>query len=170
MAGIIRPPSRRVSIDTGVLIDIAKEEPTAHKAVEALQNGSTGLFEIFILPTPLQELASYAYSDGGELGELCYYAGTNLIKWGFTPIDLRAFAHGITERVSDLIHQHGLLSEDELNNALTIVEASLAEVDLLLTNSKVMLKADGKALNNLLLSQDLSTLHIDNPEGVVESF
>ena len=163
---------RLIAADTNVLFDLAADQGTAWDAI-GLVKKKIPFNQLVVLPTTVQELAFIARrGSSAEAKKLALKAATSLRtpKWDFTPLNCVPVGHGIVEQIARKLRDGGLIPEEEENDSLTLAEAALANVTLLLSSDKHLKDIDATALKLLLDGCHVSTPLIASPWKIVKQF
>lgn len=158
--------SRQLSLDTNLLLDLAKPQDLAHEFREEFQSRG---YALMLAPTVLSEL-EYLLTYGRESSRhLAQTASEEIEAWRLTPFDLSQVNHAIAERFSRDLQQRNLVPADELNDALILAETSLAEVPILVTSDKHLLEIDEDALRLAFQEADLLMVHSVHPKRLLRA-
>ena len=153
------------ALDLNLPLDLASEEPYAHKLVKFLRDNS---FSLWLPPTAITELALIASSFEHPSNSLAVKAARCLTTWGIAPYDLVSVGHGITEQFARALIKRGLLPEDEFNDGVILAEASLMGVQSIITSDKHLTEIDEDELSLVFQERDLSPVSVIRPRRLVE--
>lgn len=159
-------PNRRLAVDTNFLLDLADRQEAALTLQEVLAERKIA---VGVPPTVIQELSLLLDSPAPEKAALALRALQSIRQWGFTPYDLKAVGHGITEVFSRALIRKGYLPAEEFNDGCILAEAALASVGGLITSDNHLLQIDQSTLNGELLAADLPAVAVLHPKHLLRS-
>ena len=139
--------------------------------MEANRRLSNAGYRVFCTNSPLIELAAGHVQDLGikapDLKASALKALSNrTLKWGIKDHIIKGVNNGIAQSTAEcLLKKFTWLN---LQQGLTVSEAAIAEVDVLITWDSDLLKMDSGALVLLLKECDLAPLTIVSPAHVLE--
>ena len=158
--------SRQLSLDTNLLLDLAKPQDFAHEFREEFQSRG---YALMLAPTVLSEL-EYLLTYGGESRRrLAQTASEEIEAWRLTPFGLSEVNHTIAGQFSRVLQQQCLIPADEFNDALILAETSLAEVPFLVTSDRHLLNIDEDALRLAFQEVDLWPVHPVHPKRLLKA-
>jgi hypothetical protein len=161
---------RLVAVDTNVLLDLAAGIEEVRDCVETIKQRIPG--HLFVIPpTVTQELADIA-DEGQTLKakELALKALSNLLDWGFQPLNCAPVGHGITEQIGRKLRDRELIPDLEENDSLIVAESALAGATLLLSSDAHIKDIDPTSLKLVLDECDVTTPLIASPKKIVKNF
>lgn len=127
---------KRLSLDTNVLLDLAKGRDFAHDFREQFQKRG---FALLLTPTVLIEV-EFLLTFGNKAEQaLAQEAYDQVEKWRFTAFDLPEVQLTIAEKFSRQLQHHGLLPAEEFHDGVILAETSLGAIPLLVTSDKHLL-------------------------------
>lgn len=156
------------AVDATFLLGLGAGDKATLEANRRLRNSG---YHVFCTNSPLIELAASHVEDLGikapELKASALKALTHrTLKWGIEDHIIKGVNNGIAESTAkQLIKRFTWLN---LQQGLTIAEAALAEVEVLLTWNSDLLRVDASALVLILKECDLSPLTIVSPVHVLD--
>jgi len=157
---------RQLSLDTNLLLDLAKPQDFAHEFREDFQGRG---YALVLAPTVLAELEYLLVFGGESRRRLAQTASEQIEAWRLTPFDLSEVNHTIAGRFSRALQQRRLIPPDELNDALILAETSLAEAPFLVTSDKHLLEIDEDALRLAFHEADLWPVHPAHPKRLLKA-
>lgn len=160
-----------IAVDTNVLLDQAAGVENVPDCLEVIRSRLKA--EVFLVtPTVLQELAYQ--SERGSTAKKKATALTalqSLRKWGYSPVNLIAVGHGVTEQIGFKLRRLGIIPEDQVNDSLIVAEAALLGCQILLSSDSHLREANGHTgFRKCLEDCDVEPLTVASPKFVVERF
>jgi predicted nucleic acid-binding protein len=158
---------RLLSLDTNLVLDLAREKDFAHEFRETFQGKGYGLM---LPPAVAYELhVIYARSDTGEEREWASAALVNLKRWGIRPFDLDSTSEAIAEQFARRLLHLGLIPLDELGDGLILAQSSLGQIPLLATSDNHLLDVDENTLLLLFTEADLFPVRPLHPKRLLRA-
>ena len=158
--------SKRLAVDTNVLLDIAAGYAFAVRFKREFQDRN---YAIYFTPSVAAELDYLSRKGNDEQIERASIALDNLISWGFTVIPLTDVQKRYKENFMELMRQRRILPDGEENDARILAETSIAEIPMLVTSDKGMLEADKIALSLAFEDAGLSQVHPVHPSKLTRA-
>jgi predicted nucleic acid-binding protein len=159
-----------IAIDTNVLLDLALDVEAVVDAMETIRHRLTDA-RFVVPPTVLHELALTVRDGENErMRKAALRALSQMVTWGFEPLNLVPVGHGIVERIADAIRNKDLLPTEEMNDSLIISEASLLQCGMLLSGDAHLRGIDFKKLTLLLQGFHVGALVIATPREILKKF
>jgi hypothetical protein len=157
---------RQLSLDTNLLLDLAKPQDFAHDFREAFQSRG---YALVLAPTVLFELEYLLTYGAAPHQELAQRASNKVGEWHLTPFGLPEVRHSIAEQFARRLQHHGIIPADEFNDGLILAETALAEIPLLVTSDKHLLGVDDDALLLAFHEADLVPVHPVHPKHLLRA-
>jgi predicted nucleic-acid-binding protein len=159
-------PKKQLSLDTNVLLDLAKSLDFAHEFREEFQRRG---YSLLVAPTALMEL-EYFITFGNELEQnLAKKASDQIETWDLSAFDLPDVKLNIAENFARRLQHQNIIPYEEFNDGLILAETSLAEIPLLVTSDKHLLNIDEDALLLAFNDADLSPVHPSHPRRLLKA-
>lgn len=161
-----------IAVDTNVLLDRATSDADVIDALQVIRERVKAA-RFVVTPTALQELAALYEKGEPEEKVAAENALSNLLKWGFEPLNLIAAGHGIVEQIGLRFRLKGILPDEEVNDGLIIAEAALIGCQILLSADAHLLEAQEHPLFHRVLKDsetDGDQLVIATPRHIVKSY
>jgi predicted nucleic acid-binding protein len=157
-------PAQKIkfALDTNVLIDLGELKPFAHAFRESFE-----AYGLAVPPTVVQELTNISFSKTHRAAGFAYHALSCMRQWNIFPYDLRAVGHGITEADTRKLIEHRILPENEFNDGVILIETALAEVPVLVTSDRHLLRIHPARLISELADLDLPSVQIIHPKALL---
>ena len=151
---------KRLSLDTNVLFDLADGKDFAHDFRETYQRKG---YALLISPMAVAEL--YFLRDHGDAEEqrLSSLSLAGLTTWDIQVFPLTHLQRDIARRFASAIIRQGLLPASELNDALILAEAAVAEIPLVVSSDQHLLGVDHDALRAACMEADLNPVFPVSP-------
>ena len=163
MAASPKPP---LSLDTNVLLDLAKGRDFAHEFREEFQARG---YALMLAPTVLIEL-EYLLTFGNEAERaLAEKAYDQAEKWRLTAFDLPEVQMVVAEGFSRQLQHRGLLPVEEFHDGLILAETSLGDIPMLATSDRHLLDIDEDALLMAFNEADLPPVRPAHPKRLVKA-
>jgi len=125
-------------------------------------------FRPIVSQTVVQELAFMAQYDAkSDRRQTAVKALESMRGWGIEPFALKPVGNGISEVISDVIANRGILPAEERHDAFIAIEAGFCASALLVTYDPHLLNAPAGALNEVLTSFDLRPVQIVHPKVIL---
>src|ERR1035441_5502346 len=158
---------KRLSLDTNLVFDLAREQDFAHEFRETfLQKG----FGLMLPPTAAFELHVICFrGETEEEREWARVALVNLRRWGIQPFDLDSTSEAIAEQFARRLLHLGLIPPDELNDGLILAQSSLERILLLATSDKHLLDGEENELLLLFTEADLIPVRALHPKRLLRA-
>jgi hypothetical protein len=161
---------RLIAVDTNFLLDYANNLEIISDCISTIRKRVQNS-QLVILPTTVQELGFLAMRGGDEQTKnLAWKAATSLLSWNIQPLNCVPVGHAIVEQIALKLRQKGVIPEAEVNDSLTVAEAGLAGVTLLISNDSHIKDIDVRMLQLELDASDVSTPLIASPWKIVSGF
>ena len=159
-----------IAIDTNVLLDLALDVEAVVDAMETIRRRLPDA-RFVVPPTVLHELALAVRGGENErIRKAAFRALSQMLTWGFEPLNLVPVGHGIVERIADAIRHKDLLPTEEMNDSLIMAEAALLQCGVLLSGDAHLRGIDFKKLTLLLQGFHVGALVIATPREIVRKF
>lgn len=159
-------PKRQLSLDTNVLLDLAKPQDFAHEFREEFQRRG---YDLMLAPTVLLELEYLLTYGSPSERKLAQKASEQVTMWQITAFDLPEVRLAIAEQFSRRLQHQGLLPAEEFNDGLILAETSLASIPMLATSDKHLLEIDESALLLAFNEADLLPAHPVHPRRLLKA-
>jgi rRNA-processing protein FCF1 len=162
-----------IAVDTNVLLDQALDDADVLDALQVIRERLSGA-RLIVTPTVLEELGKQADEDTDP--ERRAVAGRVLdcmIAWGYEPWNVIPVGKGITEQISFKLRRHGVIPDEEENDASLTAEAALIGCEILLTSDAHLLEAqENPRFREILKGCDVvgENIAIATPRGIVNRF
>jgi hypothetical protein len=138
------PQSRRLSLDTNVLLNLAAEYQFAVDFKEEFQRRK---YALQVVPGVMAELNALALRGNDEQRGRAAIALDNLLRWGITPIILTDVEMTYRKNFMSIVEERRILPSKEVNDARILADTGIAQVPLLVTSDRGILDADQIALS-----------------------
>ncbi len=161
-----------IAVDTNVLLDQADGDENVVDALATLRERLTNA-QFIVPPTVLEELGHQLGSGDPEESKLAEIVLMNLLKWGYTPLNVVPVGKGITEQISLRLRMKGVLPDEELNDSYIIAESALLGCSILLSSDWHLLEAqEHNRFREVLKESDVDgdSLVIARPRTIVSKF
>ena len=163
---MVANPKRQLSLDTNVLLDLARQKDFAHEFREEFQ---TRGYALMLSPTVLVELECLlTFGSAGEQA-LAQAASSQVEGWRLTAFDLPEIQLELAEQFSRRLQELQLLPADEFNDGLVLAETSLAGIPLLATSDQHLLGIDEDSLSLAFNQADLHPVHAVHPKRLLKA-
>jgi len=159
-------PKKQLSLDTNVLLDLAKPRDFAHGFREEFQRRG---YALLIAPTALMELEYFLTFGSADEIRLAEKASDQMGKWQLTAFDLPDARLSIAESFARRLQHQGLIPSDELNDGLILAETSVSGIPLLVTSDKHLLNIDEDKLALAFNEADLALVHSVHPKQLLKA-
>src|SRR5437867_7603389 len=110
---MVGSPKRKLSLDTNLLLDLAKPQDFAHEFREEFQRRG---YALMLPPTVLAELEFLILFGNGTTRRLAEMASRKIQEWHLTPFDLPEVHDTIAEEFARRLEYQQLIPADELND------------------------------------------------------
>jgi predicted nucleic acid-binding protein len=158
--------SRRLALDSNVLIDLAAQEDYAHDFREVFQERG---YSLWLPPTVAHELL-YAAENKAQLDALLAHSAlAQLLDWQVSPIGLSPVDNAIADVFARRLTGSGLLPPDEYNDGLILAESSLARIPVLVSSDHHLLEIPEDRLLVCLNDADLTPVRVAHPKGLLKA-
>lgn len=152
----------RAALDTPFLLALEAGSEECEQTITRLEGLKA---ELIVSDTVLQEIVDL--KENGSFPAMREMAGDLIPRlrdhYGFKTDGLRNTDNGIAEIIADKLMEHRVLSAATKNDALIVAEASLHNCGILITLEPVLLNADTKRLNVVLMESHAPILEILSP-------
>jgi predicted nucleic acid-binding protein len=162
-------PKPLIAVDTNVLLDYADDNETVIDCFSTIRRKFKDP-TIFVLPTVIDELNRHYQKGNTRESRLAYKALTNLLAWGFQPVNVIPVGNGIVEETARKIRAAGLLPEEEINDSYIVAEAAFANTQILLSSDHHLKGMNHRELKRILDACHLSDTIIYSPWKIVKDF
>jgi predicted nucleic acid-binding protein len=159
-------PKRQLSLDTNVLLDLAKPQDFAHELREEFQERG---YALLLAPTVLIEVECLLTDGSPDEKKLAQRAVDTVRAWQLTAFDLPEVHLAIAEEFSRRLQRQDLLPTEEFNDGLILAETSLAGIPLLVTSDKHLLDIDEDALLLAFNEADLPPVRPVHPKRLLKA-
>ena len=159
-------PKKQLSLDTNILLDLAKPQDFAHEFREEFQARG---YELLIAPTVLAELEYLITFGHTPERQLAGRASDLADSWQLTTFDLSDVRCAIAEGFARDLQHRGLLPTDEFHDGLILGETSLGGAPLLVTSDKHLLDIDEDALLLAFNDADLLPVRPVHPKRLLKA-
>jgi len=158
--------TKRLALDSNVLIDLAAEEDYAHTFREEFQQRG---YSLWLPPTVAHELLHASETKSDPDAALAHSALVRSLDWQIFPIALSSLDVGIANLFArNLIHA-GLLPAEECNDGLILAESSLAAIPILVSSDRHLLDIPEDGLLVRLNDADLAPVRVAHPKGLLKA-
>jgi hypothetical protein len=159
-------PKGQLSLDTNLVLDLAKGQDFAHDFREEFQRRG---YILRLPPTVLEEL-EYLILFGIEKNRrLAQVASNELPTWSLIPFDLPEIHHAVAESFARRLQNLQLIPEEEFHDGLILAETALGQIPLLVTSDKHLLNIEEGALLSVLKGADLCAVRTVHPKGLLRA-
>lgn len=158
--------SKRLSLDTNVLLDLAAGYQSAVAFKEEFQRLK---YELRVVPGVLAELHALALKGNDEQRDRASIALDSLLGWGITPITLPPVEETYRKNFMSIVEERGILPAKEVNDARILAETGIAQVPMLVTSDGGILDADQFALSRAFKDAGLSVVSPAHPAGLAKA-
>jgi predicted nucleic-acid-binding protein len=129
-----------IAVDTNVLLDHAIGDEDVLDALAVIRDRLPQA-KLIVPPTVLEELGvQVERGDPAEM-EAAAVALSNLLAWGYEPLNMIPVGRGITEQIALKLRLKGIVLDEEENDSLVIAEAALIGCAILLSADHHLLDA-----------------------------
>jgi hypothetical protein len=159
-------PKGQLSLDTNLVLDLAKGQDFAHDFREEFQGRG---YILRLPPTVLAELEYLILFGMEKKRRLAQVAAKKLESWFLTPFDLPDVHHAIAESFARQLRNLQLIPEDEFHDGLILAETSLAQIPILVTSDRHLLDIEENALLSATKAADLAAVRPVHPKGLLRA-
>ena len=159
-------PKHRLSLDTNVLLDLARSQDFAHEFREEFQKRG---YALMLSPTVLVELEFLLTFGTATEQKLARKAYDQVERWRLTAFALPEVRLAIAEEFSRRLQHQGLLPPEEFHDGLILAETSLGDIPLLVTSDAHLLDIDEDALLMAFNEADLLAVHPVHPKRLLKA-
>ena len=131
--------SKRLALDTNVLVDRANGEVFAKDFCEIFQDRN---YSLEIPPTVIAELAYFQRRGNAAEQKAAEVALLSMIAWGLTPIALRDVEKSYKKNFIEIAKEAQLLPPKEINDLYILAETAIANIPALVTSDRALLNID----------------------------
>ena len=136
--------SKRLSLDTNVLLDLA----AGHRfAVDFKEEFQRRKYALQVVPGVMAELSALALKGSDEQRNRASAALDNLLGLGITPIILTEVEKTYRKNFMSIVEERRILPAKEVNDARILADTGIAQIPLLVTSDGGILDADPFALS-----------------------
>ena len=158
--------SKRLSLDTNVLLDLAAGYQFAVDFKEEFQRRK---YELRVVPSVLAELHALALKGNDEQRNRASAALDSLLDWGITPIILTEVEKTYRQNFMSFVEERGILPAKEVNDARILAETSIANIPVFVTSDRGILDADKFALARAFENAGLSVVSPAHPARLAKA-
>ena len=152
--------SKRLALDTNVLLDIAAGHDFALRFKKAFQARK---FALCYPPGVAAELAHLSDRGNPEQRERAGIALDHLILWGLTPIILTDVEKRYRKNFMGFVEDRRILPAGEVSDARILADTAIAQIPMLVTSDAGILHADQIALSLAFEDAGLPVVHPVHP-------
>lgn len=161
---------RLVAVDTNVALDFAKGIEDVCDAIATIQTRIAGV-ELLLPPTVMEELAHASVSS---LDREVQKAATKMLRQhrtlGFRLVSFIPLGFDQVEHIAERLRYQRLLPEEEVHDAMIIVEAAALGCALLTSSDAELAGVDREKLALELSRFDLTAPVVATPREIVKKF
>jgi hypothetical protein len=162
-----RLQSKRLSVDTNVLLDMAAGYGFAVEFRTTLQRKG---YSLHCVPGVLAELNALTKDDDKTMRERATTALENLILWDISPVHLTDVEKKYRENFMNFVAERGVLPAGEVNDARILADTAISNIPLLVTSDAGILDADEKELDRAFDDAGLIRVKVARPKGLLKVF
>lgn len=130
-----------IAVDTNVLLDQAVHDADVIDALSVIRERLPAA-QFLISPTVLGELGEQEENGSKDERKAAGVVIDSLRAWGYSPVNLIPAGHGIVEQIGFQLRVHGIIPDEEENDALIAAEAALLGCSILLSSDHHLLEAN----------------------------
>lgn len=136
--------SKRLSLDTNVLLDLA----AGHRfAVDFKEEFQRRKYALQVVPGVMAELSALALKGNDEQRDRASVTLDHLLGWGITPIILTEAEKTYRKNFMSIVEERRILPAKEVNDARILADTGIAQIPILVTSDGGILDADPFALS-----------------------
>lgn len=159
--------SKRLSLDTNVLLDIAARRDFAVGFKDAFQARGYGLY---FAPTVAAELNNLSEKGDDQERDRAGKALDSLILWDIAPMILTDVEKKYRANFMTFVEDRSILPAGERNDARILAETAIAQIPMLITSDRGILEADGVALAMAFEDAGLHQVRFASPRALWKSY
>lgn len=158
--------SKRLALDTNVLLDRANGEVFAKSFCEQFQRYG---FSLEVPPTVIAELDYFRSKGADEEQRLAEIALLSYLGWGLTPIILKDIQKTYKTNFIAIAQDAKILPAKEINDLHILAETSIAEIPALVTSDGPLLNVNRQELQLAFQGAGLAVVSPVNPQKMIDA-
>lgn len=158
--------SKRLSLDTNVLLDLAAGYRFAVDFKKEFQRRN---YALQVVPGVMAELSALAFKGNDDQRDRASVALDNLLGWGITPVVLTDVEKTYRKNFIAYVEARKILPRNEINDARILADSGIAQLPMLVTSDKGLLNADQVALSLAFEDAGLCAVTPAHPEKLYKA-
>jgi len=159
--------SKRLSLDTNVLLDLAAN---LDFAVGFKTNFQGMGYSLHCAPGVLAELHALSQSEDERKKVLATTALDSLILWDISPVHLTDVEKKYRDNFVNFVAERRVLPAGEINDARILADTAISNIPLLVTSDAGIIEADEKELDRAFDDAGLIRVKVARPKGLLKVF
>lgn len=158
--------SKKLALDTNVVLDLASGNDTVHDFREAFQRRG---YVLCLPPTVIEELAYQRLEEAGAKAALAERALASLRLWKLVLLPSNSLGRAIARQFARRLVEKRLLPSEEVHDGMILAETSAAGVSVLVSADNHLLGIDDLALQLACIEADLDRVVVLHPRNLLRA-
>ena len=158
--------SKKLALDTNVVLDLASGSDAVHDFRETFQRRG---YALFLPPTVIEELAYQRLEEAVAKAALAARALASLRIWKLVPLPPSSLGRAIARQFARRLIEKRLLASEEVHDGMILAETSAAGIPVLVSADNHLLGIDELALHLACNEADLDRVVVMHPRNMLRA-